>query len=261
MSGAFYEPAGDGVVVATPYTRGPWAVDAQHGGPPAALIARAVEGAGEHAGDFVVARLTLELLRPVPISELRVRVEPVKLGRTVERWSAELWAAGSCVLRASALRIRRTPVASSLPQPDPAWPEPSDAEPLQLSFFPWDMGYHRGVELRIVHGGWGRTPIGIWGRPTVSLIRGERLSPLQALMVLADAQSGMGVPLDPRRYTFVNPDLTVYLERPPVGTWFGFDVRSTSSGIGVGLAQSAIRDRDGVVARSAQSLVVAPRRA
>ncbi|MGB1275482.1 MAG: thioesterase family protein, partial [Nannocystaceae bacterium] len=66
-------------------------------------------------------------------------------------------------------------------------------------------------------------------------------------------------PLDPSAFTFVNPDLTVYLERPPQGAWFGFDIRSTASGEGMGLSQSSVRDCEGVVARSAQSLVVATR--
>ncbi len=40
---AFYEPAGDDVFVATPATAGPWGADAQHVGPPSALLARAFE--------------------------------------------------------------------------------------------------------------------------------------------------------------------------------------------------------------------------
>lgn len=258
MTRAFYLP-GDATFEATAFTRGPWSADAQHGGPPAALIARALERAGEHADRMVVARLTLELLRPVPISAMTVRVEAVKLGRTVERWAAVLEAEGKPRIRASCIRIRVGDAAASPPQGDSEWPEPESCSPLDLDFFPWDMGYHRAVDLRLVHGRWGRTPIGIWGRPKVALLDGEELSPLQALVILADAQSGMGVPLDPRRHTFVNPDLTVYLERPPTGAWFGFEIRSTSSGTGMGLAQSAIRDRRGVMARAAQSLVVAER--
>ena len=52
--------------VPTELCRGPWSPDAQHGGPPAALMARAAEGF-EGGEEMQVARLTVELLRPVPL--------------------------------------------------------------------------------------------------------------------------------------------------------------------------------------------------
>ena len=55
--------------VPTVHTRGPWDPQAQHGGPPAALIARAVEAVPADA-PMHVARLTVELLRPVPLTPL-----------------------------------------------------------------------------------------------------------------------------------------------------------------------------------------------
>jgi hypothetical protein len=61
----------------TELTRGPWSPDAQHGGPPAALLAAAAEAhddeaaprGGENSPMFV-ARLTVELMRPVPLTAL-----------------------------------------------------------------------------------------------------------------------------------------------------------------------------------------------
>ena len=131
--------------------------------------------------------------------------------------------------------------------------------------FEWDAfdGFccapHQAVEMHCAHGEWGATPIGVWGRPRVPLVAGRQDLPRERVLMLADAQSGMGVPLDPDAWSFVNPDLTVYFERDPVGGWLGFDIRSTACSVGVGLAQSEIRDREGVVGRSAQSLFVAPR--
>jgi hypothetical protein len=69
----------------------------------------------------------------------------------------------------------------------------------------------------------------------------------------------MGPPLDPLRYSFVNPDLTVYLERPPAGDWVGFEVRSGAGPLGAGLSESLLRDEAGLLGRSAQSLVIAAR--
>lgn len=255
---SFYRRTDDGWF-STPLTRGPWDEHAQHGGPPAALVTRAFERAGERAGEFIVARVAFEILRPVPLDLLHVHCEPIKLGRTVERWQATLSCRGTPVLEARALRVLARPGPLSPEQPFTPWPQPNEASELKLRFFRWEVGYHQAVELRVAGGTWGSTPIRVWGRPRVPLVADEPTTPLQALMILADAQSGMGVPLDPLKATFINPDLTVYLERPPVGEWFGFDIRSTASGQGMGLAQSEVRDGQGVVARSAQSLVIVAR--
>lgn len=214
---------------------------------------------GDDAGDFVMARVTFDLLRPVPIATLSLSVSVPRNGRSVQEIHAQLVCDGRVVVQARGLRIRRRELSSPA-RPDVGdWPRPDSLSPFVFPFFQHDVGYHTAVDLRVAHGEWGRTPVGIWGRPRVPLVAGRETTPLERMLILADAQSGMGVPLDPMRYTFVNPDLTVYLDRSPQGEWFGFDILSTASEEGIGLAQSAIRDERGLFARSAQSLVVAAR--
>ena len=96
-------------------------------------------------------------------------------------------------------------------------------------------------------------------RLAAPLIAGVPLTALQTVVALADAQSGMGVPLDPKRLMFVNPDLSIFLTRDPVPGWVGFDITSTASAHGSGLAQSGLRDGRGGLGRAAQTLVVADR--
>lgn len=258
MTSAFYLPD-DGAFVATPLTRGPWDERFQHGGPPAALACGALARWGDDAGRWFLARLSIELLRPVPIGRVEVAVRPERLGRGVQRLVATLSVDGRDVLVARGLRIRRTPIdVPPVPAPPP-WPAPAAGTPLTFDFFRSPVGYHQGVEMVCVDGAWGATPIAVWARPRVPLVSGRADLPRERVLVLADAQSGMGVPLDPDVWSFVNPDLTVYFERDPVDGWVGFDIRSTASPAGVGLAQSAIRDAHGFVGRSAQSLFIAPR--
>ena len=88
MADAFYTREGDGFV-ATELTRGPWDPGAQHAGPPSALLAREIERL-EPADDRQVARITLEILRPVPIGRLSVEARVVRPGRSVELIEAEL---------------------------------------------------------------------------------------------------------------------------------------------------------------------------
>ena len=256
---AFYLPgARPGALEATPLCIGPWDPRLSHGGPPCALLARAIARA-PGAEDFQVARLSFELLRPVPIGPVQVTVAPERQGRTVERWQGVLAAGGRDCIVARGNRIRRAPVAVPPAPPVAPWPAPETLPSFVFPFFTAELAYHTAVDLRCAVGAWGTTPVGFWGQPRVPLVAGETPLPLERLVILADAQSGMGVPADPATHTFVNPDMHVFLERSPADGWLGFDIRSGASDTGMGLAQSALRDRHGAVGRAAQSLLMVAR--
>ena len=65
--------------------------------------------------------------------------------------------------------------------------------------------------------------------------------------------------LDYRQYLFLNADLTIHLLRRPVGEWIGLDARTHLSDSGVGLAESALYDTQGLIGRSLQSLTIRAR--
>ncbi len=252
-STAFYLPEGDGFV-STVLTRGPWDRDFQHGGPPSALLTTVLLDGVERMS---LARVTLEFLRPVPIATLRVKVEEVTEGRTVRRRKATLLAGDRPVLEARALFIR------DLPNPaetfgDP-WPAPDSQSPFTFPFFPWKRGYHQAVDVRVLDPPWGKTPVRCWARARVPLIHGRPTRPEAHTLILADAESGMGPPVDPMQWTYLNPDLTVYFGRLPAAGWLGLDIRSFAGDLGGGLSEARLRDERGVFGRSAQSLVVQQR--
>ena len=93
MSEAFYEPLGDGRFRSTGHTAGPWDVRSQHAGPPAALLGRALEGTEPREGTLL-ARVTFEILGPVPVAEVEVESRVLRPGRTVELLEAQLSAGG-----------------------------------------------------------------------------------------------------------------------------------------------------------------------
>jgi hypothetical protein len=252
---AFYIPDGDGFV-STVLTRGPWSPKHQHGGPPCALLAGALERApgGE---SFFLARVTYDYLKPVPVTRLTLRLEEEKLGRAVQRWTATLAADGEDVLRARGLRIRRRTL-EGMPPPPPAPPLPS-GPPYTFTFFHWQPAYHSALELHFQRGTWGDRDIFTWARPRVPLVQGRPLSGVERVAVIADAESGLCPPLAIDGYTFVNPDLTLVLDREPEGEWVGLHAVSTASSIGLGVAQAGLYDARGQVGRSAQTLVVEPR--
>lgn len=254
---AFYVRDGERLL-ATELTRGPWNAQLQHGGPPAALLAGAIEQAEPDAERFLVTRLSFEYLRPVPLAAFTVRTEIVRAGQKAQRITASLLLDGVEVIRAHGLRLRR----SQIPLPSPRCPRhsaprgPAGLEPWRFPFFRERVAYHCGVEVRIARGVWGKGPTTAWMRLLAPLVDREPTSPLQALVTIADAGNGVCPVLDPREYSFVNPDMSIHLDRPPIGEWFALDARATVDPIGVGLAQSELHDRDGELGRALQSLVV-----
>ena len=248
-----------GTWTSTELTRGPWSPEHQHGGPPAALLARALErdlAALEPAARIV--RMTVEILRPIPIAALAIEVERVRTGRQVQELGGRILVEGREVCRASALCIRTTeldfaPPAGAAPVP------PEQSAPFEFPFFTEAVGYHRGMEVRFARGTWGSGAVTAWMRMRAPLVPGEEPSPLQRVMIAADSGNGVSAVLDVQRYTFVNPDLTVYLHRPPVGEWVCLDASTTPQPSGIGLAESALHDVEGPIGRSLQSLVVARR--
>jgi hypothetical protein len=248
-------------LIATELTRGPWSNEHQHGGPPAALLAGAIERTGADAAEFRLARVTVEFLRPVPIAPLEVSTEVVRAGKQAQRIAASLTAAGTEVARALGLRLRRQALELKEPAGSPTLPHPDTLSPFRFSFFRNAVAYHTAIEMRIARGVWAKGPVDAWMRPLYPLVAGEKTSPCERVLILADAESGVCPPLDPAVWSFLNPDLTVYFGREPLGEWLGLSIASEAHADGIGLAQSALSDLEGPFGRAAQSLVIAPRSA
>ncbi|MEM8993712.1 MAG: thioesterase family protein [Acidobacteriota bacterium] len=250
--GAFYLPEGDGFR-STVLTRGPWDERFQHGGPPSALLVAALLDGVE---GMALARVTMEFLRPVPIEPLRVDIEEVTRGRTVRRRRARL-VGERPAMEATALFIREEPQRVE-PIGEP-WVDPGTLPPFSFPFFLWDEGYHTAVDVRLVDPPWGKPAIRCWARSRVPLVAGRETPPEAHTLILADAESGMGPPVDPMAATYINPDLSVYFGRRPRDGWLGLDIQSFAGAGGGGLSEARLRDSEGVFGRSAQSLVVRER--
>src|SRR5271167_1575480 len=80
---AYYEPLADGVYRATAATMSPWDQTLQHGGPPAALLSTAME-AFEPKEDMRIARMTVDFMGPIPLTDVQVTTRIVRPGRKIE---------------------------------------------------------------------------------------------------------------------------------------------------------------------------------
>jgi len=261
LTEAFFEQEAEDRFVPTGHTQGPWEPGFQHGGPPAALLGRTI-GSIDDRDDMQVARITFEILAPVPIEPLDVAARVVRPGRRVQLVQASLSTEKQEVMRATAWRIRTTeldlPEGAAAPPPD----TPEDGVPPDALFeVGADQSYLHAMEWRFVVGGFVRPgPAVAWVRMRHPLIAGEPISPLTRAVIAVDSGSGISANLDLAEWLFINPDLTVYLHRLPAGDWIRMASSSVYQPNGIGLADTLISDPGGDIGRSLQSLLVAPRR-
>lgn len=135
MRDAFYLTDGDQCIPQL-FTRGPWDPNAQHAGPAAALMGRAIESL-DGGEDFAITRFTMEVLRSIPLRPLTVRAELARGGRRVQLVRAVLADDRGEVAIAHAWRIRRGDTGDvATPNTRPDFAGPADSQPPPV-FDPW----------------------------------------------------------------------------------------------------------------------------
>jgi hypothetical protein len=253
---AFYLPGpGVGEFFATEHTGGPWDPTMQHGGPPAALLARAAELEPSEQPNTVV-RMAVEILGPVPRGAVQVESRVARPGRSVELVEAELCAGGRAAVRARAWRVRVAeldlPAGAPAATPPPPLPLVDASSPSD-----WPGGFLSALQCRFAAGSWTEPgPATMWARQRVPLVEGDEPSGLQRLMLLADCGNGVSSALPIAEWLFINPDLTVHLTRYPAGEWLAIEAATSVDPHGFGVATSRLYDGTGLVAHGAQSLFV-----
>jgi hypothetical protein len=241
----------------TELTRGPWDPKAQHGGPVAALVAGELERVGEGRP---FARIALHLMKPVPLIPLTMSTEVVREGRRVRRMRTDLMAGDEHVCMAYAVQIQGDPepvpevrLCGGIEQgPETGTPPPN--------FTGYRMFAGDGIEVSFVKGALTEPgPATAWFRLRVPVVEGEEIRPLQRAMAAADFGNGISSAVRWDQFTFVNPELTVFMLREPEGDWIGNDAVTAIDPGGIGLADATLHDAHGPFARALQSLYVAKR--
>ena len=276
MADALYVAQGD-LMIPTELSRGPWVATAQHGGPPSGLLTRAVEnhraGPEDDPSLYLVSRMTVELLRPVPLTPLRVTSATTRPGRKVQLISASLWSGPAFdveVARAVGLRLLRAPISFpfdvSAPngEVDAAFRPsrgPDQGLPPGVTFHGAERpAFHAdAVDMRFIRGDLGAGPGAAWLRLRVPIVAGEDVTPAQRAVMLSDFSNAIGSFLPMATHTYLNADLTVNLHRMPVGEWLCVDSVMHVDVTGTGLASAQLSDQLGPVGRATQSLLIAAR--
>ena len=266
MTDHLFERDGDRVRP-TPLCTGPWDPDAMHGGPPTVLCGRFLADHGAGADEFHLARLTVELVRPVPLAPLTVTVTETRPGKRIQLLDAVVTDdQGVEVVFARGMRIRRHDNGvdeDALDQPGPLDVPPPEASTPYGHGYPLEPGgfYMDAFEIRSTDGrSFGELGASAcWFRPLAAAFAGEEVSPLDRALAIADFGNGISNIIDMTTHVYINPDLTVNLHRLPIGEWLVSDAVTHARADGFGTATAVLGDRHGRIGIANQSLMVAAR--
>ena len=262
---AVYLPTDDpNVYESTPIANAGWYDEGQHGGAIASLIVGHVEKLPTLV-PMDVARVTVELLRVVPLAPLRIETRVVREGKRIQIVEARVTDLGGTVVTAAWVQRLR---AARIEIPDNAGPGPSTLAAPQgctpVGDDPWGAGrpdkpmfYQDAVELREIYGKFAEPgPAAIWVRLKVAVVAGEEPTPAQRAVAAADFGNGLSPQLDVAHWVFMNTDLTVHLARPPVSEWVALEARSLYTDTGRAVSVGTLSDPEGHFGNSSQTLYV-----
>lgn len=247
-------------VTVSPFAAGPWNPGLQHGGAPSSLAVWAAEQVPTQT-PMRIARLTIDLLRPVPIAPMRIRPEVVREGKKIQLLSIHLESGGVEVARASILKVRRSAssyeaiaTADRLELPNHEHGRPRNIMGRAT------VGFASGATILAVKGEFGRKgPAAVWFRFERPFVEGHPSSAVMRSVATADFTNGVSSALNFDEWTFINADLNVSLARDPVGDWILLDAETWLGPDGGGIAFARLADSKGYYGRVVQNLVVEAR--
>lgn len=253
---AFFKLQDNHFYVGNDPARGPWSADACHAGPVTGAIARSLE---QLVTDKQLMRLSVEILRPVPISGFLVETLITKQGRMVTTASATITDRnGKPIATASSLHI----VLQELGELPTAESSILDIQHSEPGDFPIKRTLHglpsfsSGVEVRYPQGeDDGIGPTTLWMR-TLALVEGEIPSPFQQLCPLADCGNGISRNAELNNLSFMNPDITIAMHRAPESEWLAIRAKSHWQSTGLGLSEATLFDEKGAIASAMQTLLL-----
>jgi len=224
---------------------GPWSPDLLQGSAYGGLLVRALER-HEAASGMTLARMTFDFWRPVTRERLTPTVTVLREGRKARTLEATLVQGGTPVSRCTGVFLR-TDAAASPPAAPGAAPTigPDASRSIPPHVRTWSP-FFTGVDTRVVEGDLLRPgPAAVWFHLFRPLVAGEENSALVHTVSAADLAAGISAVVDLRKWSFVNPDLTVALWRVPQVPWIFLAAETHVGNQGTGVARGLLSDSAG----------------
>lgn len=244
---AFFSLDSAGSYEPTEYARSAWSPTMLNGPSVVAAAARSLERE-QGGGDFLPARLTVDLFAPVRFAPLEVSTEAVRAGRRIRVADARVIQEGQTVARATLvmLRLGEQPAGEVWTAPrEVGFPRQladeslaSDAhhyfvgDPEDPDRWSRDMGDHQNNRRKRV-----------WNHPR-DVVEGDRATPFQRAATLAESTS-LATNWGTDGIGFINADVTVALSRLPRSEDLGLEADQHLSTNGVAVGTATLYDREG----------------
>jgi hypothetical protein len=254
--------------VGTTRTQGRWHDNAQIGSALLALLGHVVEEVPTVV-PMSLSRLTVELMRPVPIGK-RIYIESsvVRAGKRVQiadlvvRTSDAVYAIARAVrmLDADLSAVAGVPSTTTDENPSAPLPRPEELPALDCNSDVANF-FKLGAELRLT-----TEPVngrhGLWIRLRVPVVAGEAIRATSRATLLMDCVNLIGVrDLDASRVTAINPDVTAHIARGPVDEWVALTGNTWyAHDVGHGISAATLSDSRGVFGVTSTSQLVQPLR-
>lgn len=240
----------------THWSRGPWNPIFLHGGPPAALLAHAIDATRDDPA-LLTSRLTIDLLRPVSFAPITTATQVVRTGKRIRIVDATLHQDGQLVARAAGLMLRRDPAAPEFPPLPKAVPDPEGLEPFDFHA-PDEPCFNRATEARLVRNIATQRIHAVWIRTVADLLPERPLTPLEHAAAMSDYTNATGSITTFGRAGFINADITLNVHREPHGDWVCLDCPGRPSQDGVAATVVVIHDRLGPLGSASTSCLANP---
>jgi acyl-CoA thioesterase len=253
---AYFVQRSENVFTPTPHAGGAWADDEMHFSPLGGLITHAIlrHAANPDGPSLQLARISYDILGFLALDEVRLSVETIRPGRTIELVEATVVIHGRVAVKARAWLLSAFDTAEVAGGAAGPLPSPESSTPWSM-MDAWQGGYVASLDTRAV-----RSPEAgratVWLSTGCALIEGVAVDPTAAWITLVDTANGVAVREHPTRWMFPNVDLTIHLHRAPAGGWLGLDTEVVFGTTGLGITRSVLHDRDGAVGFAEQSLTV-----
>jgi len=265
MSQEFLFHCDGDVFTPTPLAGSPWNPGMLHGGAPAGLLAHYLEN-GVGNASLQPARLSIDLIRPVPNAPLQVVTRRIREGKRIVLEEGRLEAGGKTIAIATALFVQAESieVPVTAPRRSPLEPLPDQLQSVSFRDVLFknspDMppGLHTTVILKpishMTESGQGKA----WLSLPVPVIDGQINSPFMLAALMSDFCNGVGQLKLAENLGMINADIHLQLFRAPVGDWIGIDAQTLVQANGLGMVTAELHDVLGLIGQVNQTVMPMP---
>ncbi len=239
----------------------PWHSSLLHGGAPAALFAYCFEEI--IAESFFPARLSIDLIRPVPKSPLTVTLDCIRQGKRIQLWQARMEAEGVLVALANTLIVQT--VSIQLPEYAPPIPaldvlpdqlqEINFGETLFGQSYKAPPGLHTTVRIRPLSKLQEKGKGCAWLSLPVPVIQGADNTPFMLAALASDFGNGIGQLSLGAGTGTINADIQMQLFRPAQSDWIALQSEAKMDVLGIGQVTSLLYDTRGQIGQIVQTIM------